>query len=165
MKAHGRTTLIKMRIPGAPEKTTLIAHVQREPVSGKIQHVDFLHVEMNQPMKVRVPIHVVGESSAVKSGDGILLHLHTDIEVEALPADLPEALDIDISGLENVDDAAYVRDLKLPPRVKLTHVTPEEPVVKVVVTRTAIEEAAEVAAAPAPEGAAAEAGAQTEQAE
>ncbi len=116
MKDHGRTTLINMAIPGTAEQTAMIAHVQREPVSGKIQHVDFMQIEMNQPMKVRVPIHVEGESPAVKSGDGILLHLRNDIEVEALPSDLPESLTIDVSGLEKVDDAVYMRDINLPPR-------------------------------------------------
>src|SRR5947209_7406295 len=55
MKTHGRTTLIRLTITGAPEQTTMIAHVQREPVSGQIQHVDFLHVQMNQLMHTRVP--------------------------------------------------------------------------------------------------------------
>jgi large subunit ribosomal protein L25 len=151
MKAHGRTTLIGMAISGAAEQTAMIAHVQREPVSGKIQHVDFLQVEMNQPMKVRVPIHVEGEAPAVKNGDGILLHLRNDIEVEALPSNLPEALTIDVSALEKVDDAVYVRDLKVPPRVQLVHMSPDEPLIKVAVTRAAIEEAAGEAA-PAAEG-------------
>ncbi len=159
MKDNGRTTLIKMAIPGTAEQTAMIAHVQREPVSGKIQHVDFMQIEMNQPMKVRVPIHVEGESPAVKSGDGILLHLRNDIEVEALPADLPESLTIDVSGLEKVDDAVYLRDLKLPPRVQHVHMSPDEPLIKVVVTRAAIEEAA-AEAAPAAEAEAAEAGTQ-----
>jgi len=160
MKDHGRTTLINMAIPGTSEQTAMIAHVQREPVSGKIQHVDFMQIEMNQPMKVRVPIHVEGESPAVKSGDGILLHLRNDIEVEALPTDLPESLTIDVSGLEKVDDAVYMRDLKLPQGVQHVHMSPDEPLIKVVVTRAAIEEAA-AEAAPAPEAEAAEEGAQT----
>jgi large subunit ribosomal protein L25 len=161
MKDHGRTTLIKMAIPGTAEQTAMIAHVQREPVSGKIQHVDFLQVEMNQPMKVRVPIHVEGEAPAVKSGDGILLHLRNDVEVEALPANLPEALSIDVSGLEKVDDAVYVRDLQVPPRVQLVQISPDEPLIKVIVTRAAIEEAAaEVAPAAEGEAEAAEEGTQ-----
>ncbi len=159
MKEHSRTTLIRMAIPGVPAQTALIGHVQREPVSGKIQHVDFLQVELDQQMRTRVPIRVAGESPAVKSGEGILLHLHNEIEIEALPSDLPNALEIDVSGLEQVDDAAYVRDIRLPARVKLAHANPDDVVVKVVVTRAAIEEVA-AAAAPAPEGTAAEAGAQ-----
>jgi large subunit ribosomal protein L25 len=164
LKENARTTLIKLTIAsgdGNTEQTALIGRVQRHPVSRAIEHVDFLHVEMNQAMRVRVPLHTEGESAAVKNGDGILLHLLNDLEVEALPADLPQAITVDVSGLANVDDALYVRDLRLPPRVKLVHSEPDEPVIKVVVTRAAIEEAAAEApaaeaaeAAPAAEGAA-----------
>jgi large subunit ribosomal protein L25 len=154
IKTHSRTTLINLKIPGAPQQTTLVGHVQREPVSGAIQHVEFVQVLMNQPIRAKIPIHMTGESAAVKNGDGIMLQLMNDLEVEALPANLPPAIVVDITGLAEVGNSMQVGDLSLPRGVTLVHATPEEPIVRIGHVRRAEVEEAE--AAPAAEGAAAE---------
>ncbi len=149
LKSHGRTTIYRLVIsPDGGEDTVLVRHIEREPVTGAIQHIDFMHVEMNQPLRVRVPIHLTGVAPAIKEFDGILLHQLDSVEIEALPADLPEALELDVSGITELNSSLYVRDIPVPARVTL--LTPEgEPVVTVMPPRVAVaeEEAPEVAAA------------------
>jgi large subunit ribosomal protein L25 len=148
LKTHGRTTIIRLAIaPSSRTQNAVIGRVSRDPISGAIEHIDFRHVVMTEVMRARVPLHVVGESPAVKAREGILLHLINDLEVEALPADLPEAIEVDVSTLDAVDAAVYVKDLPLPAKVKVI-TDGEEPVIKVAQTRAAIEEEAAAAATP-----------------
>jgi large subunit ribosomal protein L25 len=148
LKTHGRTTIIRLAIaPSSRTQNAVIGRVSRDPISGAIEHIDFRHVVMTEVMRAHVPLHVVGESPAVKAREGILLHLINDLEVEALPADLPEAIEVDVSTLDAVDAAVYVKDLPLPAKVKVI-TDGEEPVIKVAQTRAAIEEEAAAAATP-----------------
>jgi len=157
LKSHGRTTIYRMVInPDGGEETVLVRHIEREPVSGAIQHVDFMHVEMNQPLRVKVPIHLTGVAPAIKTFDGILLHQLDSVEVEALPNDLPDALTLDISGITELNTPLYVRDIAVPPRVTIL-TTEDEGVVTVTPPRVAVAEEAAPEAAPEP--------AQTEQTE
>lgn len=149
LRKNSATTLLRLSLDGggAPE-TALVRHVQHEPRTGAIQHVDFLHVKLSDPIKVRVPLRIEGESPVVRNRDGLLLHLLDTIEVEALPTDLPQALTLDVSGLTEVNAALHVRDIALPKGVKLL-ADPDEPVVKVEPARVIAEEApAAEAAAP-----------------
>jgi large subunit ribosomal protein L25 len=149
LKTHGRTTIIRLTVaPSSQTQNAVVGRVSRHPISGAIEHIDFRHVLMNEAMRARVPLHVVGESPAVKAREGILLHLLNDLEVEALPANLPEAIEVDVSSLDAVDAAVHVKDLPLPANVKVI-TDGEEPVIKVTQTRAAIEE--EAAAAETPE--------------
>jgi large subunit ribosomal protein L25 len=147
LKAHGRTTILTLTIaPSGQTQNAVIGRVTRNPISGSIEHIDFMHVEMNEVMRARVPLQIVGESPAVKAKEGILLHLMNVIEVEALPNDLPESIEVDVSSLDDVDAAIYVKDVKLLDTVKVI-TDPDEPIVKVAQTRAAIEEAAPAATA------------------
>ncbi|HEX9056156.1 MAG TPA: 50S ribosomal protein L25 [Ktedonobacterales bacterium] len=162
LASHGGGRLIRLRLDGA-EESAIVRHIEHEPRSGRIQHIDFMHVEMTEKLRARVPIRIVGESPAVRTDGGTLLHMVDGLEVECLPRDLPEALELDVSGLDHFDAALHVRDVTLPRGVTLLD-NPDEPVVKVAAPR--IEE--EVA--PAPEAAEAEAveageAAETEEAE
>jgi large subunit ribosomal protein L25 len=145
LNAHGGSRVIQLRLNGASEPA-LVRHIEREPKTGKIQHVDFLHVEMNVKLRARVPVRVVGEAPAVKAHNGVMLHLADTVEVECLPADLPEALEVDVSGLEELDVPVLVSDIKLPRNVTLLTDSAEQ-LAKVVATR----------AEPEPEAAAPEA--------
>jgi large subunit ribosomal protein L25 len=142
LKAHGRTTVIRLSIAQGAQQTVMVGHVQREPVSRAIHHIDFLLVDMTEKMRANVPLHPTGEAPAVTSHAGILLQLLTQIEVEALPDDLPAAITVDLSGLVSVDDTVYVRDLTMPAAVTLL-AAPDEPVVKIVQTRASVEAAPE----------------------
>ena len=146
LKAHGRTTIFTLSIaPSAKTQNVVIGRVSRDPISGAIEHIDFRHVAMNELMRARVPLQIVGESPSVKAKEGILLHLMNVIEIEALPGNLPEAIEVDVSSLDVVDAAIHVKDLPLPEKVKAI-TDGEEPVIKVTQTRAAIEEEAAAAA-------------------
>ena len=156
LKTHGRTTLYRLVIsPDGGEDTVLVRHIEREPVSGAILHVDFMHVEMNQPLRVKVPIHLTGVAPAIKEFDGILLHQLDSVEIEALPANLPEALSLDVSGITELNTPLFVRDITVPRNVTV-HTPEDEAVVTVTPPRVAVEEEA------APEAASTEEAAQTE---
>lgn len=147
IRAHAATTLLSLQLDSGPAEAAVVRHVQREPRTHAIQHVDFMHVEMSEPIKVRVPIRFEGESSAVKNFDGVLLQLLEALEVEALPADLPEAVTLDIGDMTEIKDTRYVRDLRVPANVTVLAAA-DEPVAKIEPPRIAVEEVA-----PAPEAA------------
>jgi large subunit ribosomal protein L25 len=152
LAAHGGTRLISLRIDGADE-AALLRHVQHDPRTGAIEHVDFMHVEMTQPIRARVPVRLIGEAPAVRVLGGVLLHMSDAIEVECLPRDLPESVELDISQLDQLDATLHVSDVVLPPKVTLLD-DPNEPLVKVTPTRVTEEVPAPAeAAAPAPEAA------------
>lgn len=160
LQRHAATTILRLNLGSGAPDTALVRRVQREPRTGNIQHVDFQHVALSETIKARVPLRLEGESPAVRLRDGLLLQLLDVIEVEARATSLPEALTLDVSGLESVNAALYVRDIQLPKGVKLL-ADPEEPAVKVEPARVIAEavpapEAAPEAAAeaPAPEAAA-----------
>jgi len=154
LAGHHATRVIDLHLDGGKGEVhnALMRHVSRSPRSGKILHVDFLRVSMNEPVTVRVPLTLKGTAPAVTVEGGVLLHLVDTLEIESLPGDIPEALELDISALEKIDDTLHVRKVALPPRVTLLSDV-DEPAVKVVAPRAVLAEeaaaAAEEAAAPA----------------
>ena len=92
----------------------LIHEVQVDPVTDEPIHVDFLAIDMKKKIKVNVPLVFEGISNAVKSGIGNLVKVLHEVEIEALPADLPHELVVDISSLEGLENQIFVSDLKLP---------------------------------------------------
>jgi large subunit ribosomal protein L25 len=116
-KEAGESSAIKLVVDG--EKIDALIHdVQLDPVAGSAVHVDFLVIDINKPIQVALPIEFTGEAQAVKSGVGVLVKVMLEIEVEALPRNLPHALEVDISNLENVNDQITVNDIKFPEGVK-----------------------------------------------
>lgn len=111
-KEAGESSLVELSIDGKLVQA-LIHEIDRDPVSYKPIHIDFLSVDMNKPVQVGVPIEFVGESPAVKAG-GILVKVLHEIEIEGLPADLPSHIEVDISALVDVDSNIQVSDLKAP---------------------------------------------------
>ena len=109
----GESSAVKVSMDGK-DVDVLIHEVQLDPVSSNPLHVDFLAIDMKKKIKVNVPLEFVGVSGAVKSGIGNLVKVLHEIEVEALPADLPHNLVADISKLETLDDNITVADIKLP---------------------------------------------------
>lgn len=139
-KKAGESALISLKI-GDKEEPTVIKDIQKDPVSDRIIHADFYKVNLSEKIKAKVPIVVKGESEAVKAG-GILLKTVTELEVEALPQDLPHELEIDISRLQNFGDHIQVKDILISDKVKL-EANPEDIVALVQVPREeVIEEAA-----------------------
>jgi large subunit ribosomal protein L25 len=107
----GESTLLDLDLNGKKEKI-LIADVQRDPL-GKLLHADLRRVEAGEKITATVPIEVVGESIPVRSGEGILLTLLDEIEVECLPQDLPQKITVDISGLTEVGTGIALKDLPI----------------------------------------------------
>jgi large subunit ribosomal protein L25 len=124
--------------PGRKERVVLIYEIAKDPVSGNPIHVDFYQVKMDEPITTEVPLVFVGESPAVKELDGVLVKNIQSLEIEALPADLPHQLEIDVSSLKTFDDNIYIKDLKLPAGVK-TEAQPDEVIASVIPPRTKAE--------------------------
>lgn len=127
----GETGLIDLKIGREKIKPVLIREVSHDPVTGKPMHIDFYQVNLSQKVKVSVPIVFIGdEPESVKSGEAIVLQTLNEVEVEALPTDLVEKIEVDISTLKSIDDAISVGQL-LFDRDKLTiDIDPESIVVK-----------------------------------
>lgn len=133
---HGPATLIDLHLDGNKEgEIVMLAQIQREAVSHAIQHVDFLHIQMSKPMRLHIPIRIEGEAPAVTRENGVLLHILESVEVEALPAKLPEALSLDISDMTELKSIRHVSDLQIPPDVTLL-TSLEEVIIKIEAPRT-----------------------------
>lgn len=99
--------------------TTLVRAKQRHPVTGELQHVDFMAVSLTEKLRAKVVLELVGDSPAVQELGGILVTGQEDIEVECLPKDLPERITVDLSCLVKIGDALHVRDLVVPASVNV----------------------------------------------
>jgi large subunit ribosomal protein L25 len=154
------STLFTLSLDGGQGHTVLVKEVQRHPTSRRVLHVDFYQVQMTEKLRASVPLHFVGEAPAIRQFDGTMLHNLSAVDVESLPGDLPSHIEVDVSGLETLDDAIHVSDLNVPPDVAVLTLS-EELVAKVLpptlpeVEEVEEEEAAaeaEAGAAEAPEG-------------
>ncbi|MFH1759190.1 MAG: 50S ribosomal protein L25 [Patescibacteria group bacterium] len=108
----------------------LIYNIHRHPVTDDILSVDFYQVKMDEVVQTEVPLVFIGESLAVKDQNGILVKVMQEVEVEALPADMPRQIDVDVSKLEELDSSLHVSDLLVPNNVKILS-EPENVVVSV----------------------------------
>src|SRR5262249_37354153 len=134
----GANTLIMLRVDGA-EQLTLAREIQRDPVRGSLLHVDFVRVRADQTVTADVPLHLTGDAEGVGMG-GVLEQALFALTIEALPRDIPVAIEHDISAL-NIGDQLRVSELVLPAGVA-TQVDPEELVAQVAAPRVAEEEEA-----------------------
>jgi large subunit ribosomal protein L25 len=140
------TTLVNLTLgESQARRQVLVRDVQWELLKHVPVHVDFYAVRMDAKVKAAVPIVLRGESPAAKHSDVILLHPVSALTVEGRPGDLPEVIEVDVSSLAEVDQAIYARDVPLPSGVTLAD-PPDELIVKVQLTRAAIEAEAEAAA-------------------
>src|SRR5262245_34885958 len=105
----GVNTLIKLRVDGT-ETSVLVKEYQLDPISHRLLHADFYQLAMDKVLVLTVPIVLKGEPRGVKLQGGLLDFVTRDIEVECLPANIPEHIDIDVSGLE-LHQSIRVRDL------------------------------------------------------
>lgn len=145
LRQAGRTKLIELQIPGERMHSAFIHALQRHPVSREIIHVDFHVVDLNTEITVSIPIHIVGASALVDRGDAVLNQVLTALDVRALPADLPHAIEVDISGMDSFDKNIHVSDIQLP-SVGVIITPPDELVVNLTPAR-AEEEPTEAAPA------------------
>jgi large subunit ribosomal protein L25 len=161
-KETGETGLIELTV-GKEVRPVLVHMVQINPVTDALLHVEFHQVDLKEKVHAKVAIHAVGESPAVAQKLGVLLTVLNDIEVEALPTDLPEKIEVDVTGLSEIDQEVKVGGIKVPSGVtiltdaELTVVKVGPLVTKEAEAQAAADEVAAAEAAGAAEGAAAEA--------
>jgi large subunit ribosomal protein L25 len=108
----GESTIVNLDVDGKPARNVIIKEVQRHYLTGKYQHIDFHEISMTEKMTASVPLELVGISKAIKESGGILVQVIDEVEVECLPADLPNHIEVDISTLNEFGDAIRVSDLK-----------------------------------------------------
>lgn len=108
----GETGIIGLAVD-SQKKPVLVKNVQVHPVTDAPLHIDFYQVNLSEKVKVNVPIEIVGEAPAVHKKIGVLLTPVSEVEVEALPADLPENIQVDVSALVEVGNEIKVKDLKI----------------------------------------------------
>ncbi|OGZ34084.1 MAG: hypothetical protein A2Y98_03360 [Candidatus Portnoybacteria bacterium RBG_19FT_COMBO_36_7] len=114
----GESSLITLEV-GGKNRNVLIHDVARDPLGEEFLHVDFYQVKMDEKIKAEVPLNFIGESLAVKAEAGVLVKNIKEVEIEALPKDLPHHIDVDISALENFEDHIFVKDINVPGGVKI----------------------------------------------
>jgi large subunit ribosomal protein L25 len=141
------STLVTVEVDGK-SYPTLVREKQRNKILGSLIHVDFLAVSMLEKLRAEVSVSIIGVSPAVKDFNGILVPGINTLQVECLPEDLPEKVVVDISGLSQIGDTIYVRDLTLSDRVKILE---DADSVLVSVTAQAAEEVVEEVAPVEPE--------------
>jgi large subunit ribosomal protein L25 len=141
----GRTHLVDLLMDGGRAQKVLIKEVQTHPRRPGAQHVDLYRIDLKEKLQIEVPISIIGESPAVKRGDGDLLVSLHELRVECLPGDIPESIEVDVSGLDAVDDSIRVHDVQLGSGVTLLTVG-DEMIVKVQAHRVQEEEPAAEAA-------------------
>jgi len=144
MKTEGTSTLVDLMVDGKSHRV-LIHDVQHSVHNGEVQHVDFYAVRKGEKIKARVPITFVGESAAVKADGGVLNKNLHELEIEALPDDLPHEITVDISALAALDTAIHLKDITLPKGVH-AHADPETVIISVAPPRVQEEPVAAPAA-------------------
>jgi len=153
----GMTRLIALEVEGDKEPhSVFIREIQREPCSGGLFHVDFYQVKSTEKIRVDVPIILIGEAPAMKEKGRTLTHSLTSLSVESLPDKLPPQIEVDLSSLEEVEQAIFVRDISLSPDVTVV-TDPDQMVARVSEARVVEEEEVAEAEVPVEEVAAEEA--------
>ena len=113
----GVNTLINLKTGGASQVRVLVREYQIDPVTSHLLHADFYRVAMDKKLTVTVPIVVRGEAPGVKQQGGVLDFVHREVDVECLPADIPDHIDVDVSGLlvgQSVRVGDVATDVKWP---------------------------------------------------
>ncbi len=125
----GESTIIDLAIDNQQPLKTLISDLQHDPIKNRISHVDFLQIKMDEKIHAHIQIKFVGESKIVKEDGGLLVHNITEVEVKCFPGDLIHEIDVDVSQLQNFDDAITIKDLPIPKTIEILHHEPADVVV------------------------------------
>ncbi len=138
----GETSLISLKLEGDKnEKKVLIHAIQRDPINDDFIHIDFYQPSLKQEIEVEVPLIFEGVAPAVKELGGTLVKEIQQIKIKCLPQNLVHDIKIDVSVLKTFDDEILVKDLKVPPEIKLLK-NPNEIVAKVALPTKVEEELA-----------------------
>lgn len=145
--AAGHSGVVELKLD-SETIPTLVHEVTYNHITKDILHVDFYKVNLKEKVKAVVPVVIVGEPQAVTEKLGLLMHSLSEVEVEALPTDLPEHIEVDVTPLAEVGASIHVADLKVPAGVMIV-TDGEHEVARIaeLVSKEAEEQAAEEAAA------------------
>mgnify|MGYP006352162891 FL=1 len=139
------STLVTLDVDGT-EYTAIVREKQRNFIKGNLTHVDFLALDLTEKIRTSVRLTFVGVAPAVKDYSAVLVHRMDALEVECLPADLPERITVDISVIKEIGNNIHVRDIPLPENIVVL-----DDVDDVVIIATVVkEEASDIAAAAVP---------------
>src|SRR3981189_1813377 len=130
----GRTHLVDLVVDKDRAEKVLVREIQTHPRRLGPIHVDFYQVNLEEKITVEVPVHLVGESAAVKRGDADILQPIHSLRVECLPSDIPEAFEGALTPLEEIESELRISDITLPKGVTVL-IDPEELVVKIIKKR------------------------------
>ena len=140
LQEAGSTTLIDLFVDDDPEPQVVLAReIQRDILTGRLQHVDFYQVRLTEKVKTTPRLEFLGASPLVSSGVAVMIYSMNEVEVECLPTDLISSIPVDVSVLETMNDNVLVSDLPVPAGVTIL-ADPDEVVVSVVPTRMPEEE-------------------------
>lgn len=129
-KTAGETGLVDLKIGDTKIRPVLVRDVAVDPVRGNPLHIDFYQVNLSEKVTVPVPVVLIGEEpEVVHTGEAVVIQPISEVEVEALPAELPEKIEVDITSLKAIDDAILVSQLRVPEGVAIL-ADPEAVVVK-----------------------------------
>ena len=128
----GGSQLVNVKVADADEpEFALLREVQRDVITGDLLHVDFYRVMMTETITTEIPLLTVGESPVAEQKEGILLHGIAEIEVECLPGDLVDAIEVDLAELTEVGEAILVEDLAVPAGISVL-TDPDEMIARLV---------------------------------
>src|SRR4029077_14970460 len=137
------STIIELALDGKKTKT-LIREIQRHPIRPDIIHVDFYEIHAEEKVTLKVPVHLVGAPDGVRNAGGVLDQVTREVEIEVLPANIPDRVELDVNALK-IGDSLHVRDLTIPNAKILTDAD--------LTIATVVPPRAEEVAAPTPEAA------------
>lgn len=112
------SALVTVNVDGK-KHTALVRQKQRDPITAKLTHIDFFAVSLEEKLRTNVYLSLVGTAPAIKDYNAIQVTGIDELEVECLPQDLPERIDVDISDLAEIGDAIHVRDLHISDKIKI----------------------------------------------
>jgi len=130
-KQAGESSLINLEVEGEKKKYLVLIHdIQQDPLTDKIIHVDLYQPDLEKKVTAWVPLVIIGEAPAVKNLGGTLVRNLDEVEVRALPKDLPHEIKVDVSNLKEIHDEILIEDLQIPDNVEILK-NPKEVVVTV----------------------------------
>lgn len=140
----GENTVLELHIGDKKKKANvLVHHIDLDPVTDQIEHIDFINVRMDEEVHTHIPLNFVGQAPAVKDHGGIFNAVSHDVEVKCLPKDLVHEIEVDISGLAELGASLHFSDVVMPKGITMLN-NPELTVAMVVAPKVESEEAAPV---------------------
>jgi large subunit ribosomal protein L25 len=129
--SHAGGQLMELTITGEKQPRMVLAReAQYDAISGVLLHADLYEVDMTETIQVDVSLTLVGEPKLVKTGQAMLLQVLNEVQIECLPGDIMQTIEVDVTGMEGFDAALHVSDLSLPESITVL-TSPEEMIVRV----------------------------------